>query len=379
MLSKSRDALIIHLFALLHAGLALGCRALGLTDEIVLTLLTMLLVVIVCLRRGMSAKFMAFSLILVNIIGFGIAKAISSLLGLLFSEPLVVNPISTFITTEIVGWGTYMIAGKLAREGKFQVTDSSGVRWLLLAFVIVIAVRLTILLILSGGIDRENIVASIIVDYVFSLGALIFLAENAMRINARALEDREKARLAQYRYMNLSQQVNPHFLFNSLNILDCLVCEQKTDQASTYIHKLAAIYRYLLRNEEERLVKLRDEMDFVDQYVDLLKVRFPEGLEIGMDIPADKLNKRVVPCSVQLLIENATKHNAVSPEKPLRINVRCEDDNVVVSNSLNPKVSSGPSTGLGLKYLREQYQDVAGKEAVVRMSDTEYTVTIPLI
>ena len=379
MLSKSRDALIIHLFALLHAGLAFGCRALGLTDEIVLTLLTMLLVVIICLRRGMSAKFMAISLILVNIIGFGIAKGISSLLGLLTSEPLIINPISTFITTEIVGWGIYMIAGRLSRDGKFQVTDSSGVRWLLLAFVIVIAVRLTILLILSGGIDRENIVASIIVDYVFSLGALIFLAENAMRINARALEDREKARLAQYRYMNLSQQVNPHFLFNSLNILDCLVCEQKTDQASTYIHKLAAIYRYLLRNEEERLVKLRDEMDFVDQYVDLLKVRFPEGLDIQIDIPADKLNRRVVPCSVQLLIENATKHNAVSADKPLQIMVRCEDDCVVVSNTLNPKISSGPSTGLGLKYLREQYQDVAGKTPVVRMGENEYTVVIPLI
>ncbi len=379
MLSKSRDALIIHLFALLHAGLAFGCRALGLTDEIVLTLLTMLLVVIICLRRGMSAKFMAISLILVNIIGFGIAKGISSLLGLFASEPLIVNPISTFITTEIVGWGIYMIAGRLSREGKFQVTDSSGLRWLLLAFVVVIAVRLTILLILSGGIDRENIVASIIVDYVFSLGALIFLAENAMRINARALEDREKARLAQYRYMNLSQQVNPHFLFNSLNILDCLVCEQKTDQASTYIHKLAAIYRYLLRNEEERLVKLRDEMDFVDQYVDLLKVRFPEGLDIQIDIPADRLNRRVVPCSVQLLIENATKHNAVSADKPLQIMVRCEDDCVVVSNTLNPKISSGPSTGLGLKYLREQYQDVAGKTPVVRMGENEYTVVIPLI
>ena len=379
MLSKSRDALIIHLFALLHAGLAFGCRALGLTDEIVLTLLTMLLVVIICLRRGMSAKFMAISLILANIIGFGIAKGISSLLGLFASEPLIVNPISTFITTEIVGWGIYMIAGRLSRDGKFQVTDSSGVRWLLLAFVIVIAVRLTILLILSGGIDRENIVASIIVDYVFSLGALIFLAENAMRINARALEDREKARLAQYRYMNLSQQVNPHFLFNSLNILDCLVCEEKTDQASTYIHKLAAIYRYLLRNEEERLVKLRDEMDFVDQYVDLLKVRFPEGLDIQIDIPADRLNRRVVPCSVQLLIENATKHNAVSADKPLQIMVKCEDDCVVVSNTLNPKISSGPSTGLGLKYLREQYQDVAGKTPVVRMGENEYTVVIPLI
>ena len=85
-MSKSRDALIIHLFAILHAGLALGCRALGLTDEIVLTLLTMLLVVIICLRRGMSAKFMAFSLILVNIIGFGIAKGISSLVGLATSS-----------------------------------------------------------------------------------------------------------------------------------------------------------------------------------------------------------------------------------------------------------------------------------------------------
>jgi len=378
-MSSSRDALIIHLFALLHAGVALGCRALGLTDEIVLTLLTMLLVVIVCLRRGMSAKFMAFSLILVNIVGFGIAKAFSSLLGLFVASPLVVNPISTFLTTEILGWGTYMIAGRLSRDGKFQVTDTGGLRWLLLAFVIVIAVRLTILLIINGGLDRENIVASIIVDYVFSLGALIFLAENAMRINARALEDREKARLAQYRYMNLSQQVNPHFLFNSLNILDCLVCEQKTEQASTYIHKLAAIYRYMLRIEEERLVKLRDEMEFVGQYVDLLKVRFPEGLDVSIDIPEELMGRRVVPCSVQLLIENATKHNVVNADRPLRIRVRAEDDSIVVSNTLNPKVSSGPSTGLGLKYLREQYHDVAGKEASVRMTDTEYTVQIPLI
>ena len=378
-MTKSRDALIIHLFALLHAGVALGCRALGLTDEIVLTLLTMLLVVIVCLRRGMSAKFMAFSLILVNIVGYGIAKGISSLLGLAFSSPLVVNPISTFLTTEIVGWSIYMIAGRLSRDGKFQVTDTSGVRWLLLAFVIVIAVRLAILLYINGGIDRENIVASIIVDYIFSCGALIFLAENAMRINARALEDREKARLAQYRYMNLSQQVNPHFLFNSLNILDCLVCEQKTEQASTYIHKLAAVYRYLLRKEEERLVKLRDEMEFVEQYVDLLKVRFPEGLNVSIDIPQELMNRKVVPCSIQLLIENAIKHNAVDPAKPLRITLRGESDRVCVTNSLNPKISSGPSTGLGLKYLREQYQDVAGKEAVVRMDEKEYTVEIPLI
>ena len=378
-MSKSRDALIIHLFAILHAGLALGCRALGLTDEIVLTLLTMLLVVIICLRRGMSAKFMAFSLILVNIIGFGIAKGISSLVGLAASSPLVVNPISTFLTTEIVGWGIYMIAGRLSRGGKFQVTDSSGMRWLLLAFVTVIVVRLTILLILSDGIDRENIVASIIVDYVFSCGALIFLAENAMRINARALEDQEKARLAQYRYMNLSQQVNPHFLFNSLNIFDCLVCEDKNEQASTYIHKLAGIYRYLLRIEKERMVRLREEMEFVEQYVDLLKVRFAEGLDVRIDIPEEKMGRKVVPCSVQLLIENATKHNAVSAERPLHIEVSCGDDTVIVTNNLNPKVSNGPSTGLGLKYIRQQYLDISGKEIEVDETGESFRVRIPLL
>ena len=373
------DALIIHLFALLHAGVALGSRVLGLTDEIALTLLTMLLVVIICLRRGMSSKFMAFSLIVVNIVGFFIAKGFSSLLGLAFTSPLVFNPIATFLTTEIVGWGTWYIARRMNLKGMFQVTDSSGFRWLLLAFVVVISVRLAILLLSDGGLDRDNFVASIIVDYVFSCGALIFLAENAMRINARALEEREKARLAQYKYMNLSQQVNPHFLFNSLNILDCLVCEQKTEQASTYIHKLAGIYRYLLRIEEQRLVRLREEMEFVGQYVDLLKVRFPEGLDVGIDIPEDRMNLRVVPCSVQLLIENAIKHNAVDPEKPLKIDIFSRGDTLTVSNTLNPKVSAGPSTGLGLKYLREQYQDAAGKVPAVSVSEQQYTVEIPLI
>ena len=378
-MAKHRDALIIHLFALLHAGVALGCRAFGLTDEIALTLLTMLLMVIICLRRGMSAKFMAFNLILVNIVGFGIAKGIASLLGLATSDPLVINPISTFLTTEILGWGTYLIAGRLSRDGRFQVTDTGGMRWLITAFVVIIAIRLIILLVISGGLDRENIVASIIVDYVFSCGALIFLAENAMHINARALEDREKARLAQYRYMNLSQQVNPHFLFNSLNILDCLVCEEKNEQASTYIHKLAGIYRYMLRIEKERLVNLRDEMEFVGLYTDLLKVRFPEGLDINIDIPEDKMSRRVVPCSVQLLIENATKHNSVDPRKPLRICVRCEGDNIQVTNNLHPKLSSGPSTGLGLKYLHEQYQDAAGRGVVINSTEEEYSVEIPLI
>lgn len=372
----SKDALIISIFALLHAGVALGCRAGGVTDDIALTLLTMLLVVIICLRRGLSEKFMAASIVIVNILGFFIAKAISAGVGLFSDSPLVINPISTFLTTEIIGWGIWFCGG--LNKG-FKKTGKDSFRWLLVAFVLIISVRLAILL-KSDGINSENIVMSIIFDYIFSCGVLIFLAEYAIRISERALEDQEKARLAQYRYMKLSQQVNPHFLFNSLNILDVMVCEKQTVQASTYIHKLANIYRYLLKNEDERLVSLRDEMEFVHQYVDLLQVRFQEGLEVSVDIPEGLMSRKVVPCSIQLLIENATKHNAISPEKPLKISLTCSDwEYVTVVNNLIPKVSSSPSIGLGLNYLHEQYLDLAGKEVHITKTDTEYKVEIPLL
>ena len=375
-----KDALIIHLFALLHAGCAVVCRLTGVTDDIILTLLTMLMAVIICLRQGSGERFMAAAVVLVNVLGFAIAKAISSLLGLVTAAPLVVNPISTFLTTEVLGWCTLVASEENARRSGFKPTSRGSFRWLLMAFVLILCVRLTILLLRPDRLEGGNLTASLIVDYVFSCGVLIFLAEHAIRINTRALEEQEKARLAQYRYMKLSQQVNPHFLFNSLNILDYLVCEQKTEEASTYIHKLAGIYRYLIKNEDERVVSLRDELSFVSQYVDLLKVRFQEGFEVSLDIPEQLLPCKVVPCSLQLLIENATKHNAISAGQPLRISITAGDGCLIVSNNLNPKVvSKTSSSGLGLKYLREQYLDLSGQEVIIDRSDNAYTVTIPLI
>ena len=373
------DGWVIHLFALLHAAVALGCRAFGMSDEIALTLLTMLMVVLICLRQGAGTRFMAASVILVNLFGFAIGKGLSLLLSPLIASDLVKYPLATFVTTEILGWATLLLARWVARRFGFHHAGERQIRWLLLAFVLIITVRVAILLLTPGGFDTRNITASILVDYVFTLGVMIFLAEAAIRINARAREDRERARLEQYRYMNLSQHVNPHFLFNSLNILDCLVRDGQQEQASSYIHKLAGVYRYLTGSEEERLVSLRRELDFVEQYVDLLRVRFPEGLEVEIDIPEALLSRKVVPCSVQLLIENAIKHNVADPADPLRIRVCADDDRLTVSNNRKPKLRQVPSTGLGQKYLRGQYKDVAGKDVTILSSDSDYTVEIPLI
>ena len=192
-------------------------------------------------------------------------------------------------------------------------------------------------------------------------------------------QEREKANTAQYRYLKLKRQVDPHFLFNSLNILDCLVCEEKTEQASTYIHKLAGIYRYMIKSEDEDIVPLRDELIFVNQYVDLIRLRFPEGFEVNVEVPEEAMSRYILPCSIQLLIENATKHNAVNRDNPLVINIKVEDSCVRVSNNLIPKVTRSDSTGLGQKYISQQYMDLSGKEIEIRSENGLYCVTLPLL
>ena len=208
---------------------------------------------------------------------------------------------------------------------------------------------------------------------------LVFMADYAIITRKKIEAERAKSNLAQYRYMKLKHQVNPHFLFNSLNILDCLVCEEKAEEASAYIHKLAGIYRYMIKSEEEDVVPLRDELGFVEQYVDLLSIRFPAGLDVKIDVPEECMARYVLPCAVQLLIENATKHNAVNKDNPLTVRVAIEEGSIIVTNNIVPKIGRVESTGLGLKYLRQQYMDICGRSIVVEQTDRIFRVTLPLI
>jgi LytS/YehU family sensor histidine kinase len=208
---------------------------------------------------------------------------------------------------------------------------------------------------------------------------LVYMVNYAITAQNKMLKERSKANEAQYRYQILKRQVNPHFLFNSLNALDCLVCEEKTEQASTYIHKLAGVYRYMIKSEEEQMVTLGDELQFVEKYIDLMKVRFPDGLQVHIDIPIELMTKFILPCSLQLLIENATKHNVISAANPLVITIKSERNNIIVTNNISPKVTQVSSTGLGQKYIRQQYLNLCGKEIAISQNDTEYTVVLPLI
>jgi len=381
------DIGIILGFAVLHAAVALICRVVGISDELILTLLTMLLVVIICLRRDMKVEFMALGVILVNVFGFLLGTLFAWLFDFISDYPLVIYPLSTFLTTIILGFGIYWLTYHAPRfRGSTEDLDRSGLKWLMAAFVIILFMRLTIILLTADSLEGQNVTMNILVDYLFSCLVLLFLADLAIRSRAKAIQDRESASLAQYNYLILKQQVNPHFLFNSLNILDCLVTEGKDEQASEYIHKLASVYRYMLKTEEDNLVRLKDEMGFVEQYIGLLQLRFPEGFEIDYDLPHEAMNRFVVPCSLQLLIENATKHNAVSKDTPLHVSIKVEDDKLTVSNNIVPKITTSPSTGLGLKYIRQQYKGLSKKGVEIIRRDAqpdgtapEYIVKLPLL
>lgn len=441
---------IIHIFALLHAAVALGCRFAGFDDQLLLTVLTMALSLIICMKQGLKVEFTAAVVIIVNILGFLIGTFGANVLQTFIHSEYAVHGISTAVTTEILGWCIVAMTNVFVKkeDRPADIKASPYMKWILLIAAGIFVLRLLIVIFLPKSVFDHDAVfemirkvmsntfsliilicvnilfvrslaavakpmsrSSLVTVYVFFMAmatlleaflvgldgesltllltvsliveitvyCIVYMINYGITMRIQMQSEREKANMAQYRYLKLKRQVNPHFLFNSLNILDCLICEEKSEQASIYTHKLAGIYRYMIKSEEEELVTLRDELVFVRLYIDLLKVRFPEGFEVEIDVPEDILARFVPPCSIQLLIENATKHNAVSAENTLTVRVQASESHVKVSNNIVPKVTKSPSTGLGQQYIRQLYMDLSGKSIDIEKTENKYCVTLPLL
>ncbi len=211
---------------------------------------------------------------------------------------------------------------------------------------------------------------------IFSLMKLIAYA---LISKAELRTERGKKHLAQFQYNKLKMQINPHFLFNSLNILDYLVQEQETERASAFIRKLAETYRYMLKTEDVQLVPLGEEVEFARKYIDLLQERFTSGFTVEFQLTDEAMHRNVLPCSLQLLIENATKHNIISPDRPLRIRIYNEEEWLVVENTLQLRMSRQASTRKGLNNIRQQYLDLSDRTIQVEQTDQHFIVKIPLL
>jgi two-component system, LytTR family, sensor kinase len=185
------------------------------------------------------------------------------------------------------------------------------------------------------------------------------------------------AQVMAYKYEVLRNQINPHFLFNSFNVLSDLVYEDQ-ETAVKFIQQLSKLFRYVLDSREKELVKLSDEMEFVRSYFYLLKIRLENRLVYEIDVQTEP-SEMIVPVSIQMLIENAVKHNEVSTAYPLKIRIVKKDNSLTVTNSVKPKPADIESTRLGLGNLQQQFAFFTNDELEIAKSETEFRVSLPVI
>lgn len=228
--------------------------------------------------------------------------------------------------------------------------------------------------------SRENINSLIISVTITLLVNTIFAAITFFYSWRRSMKEKEllKREGLTAEFETLKSQINPHFLFNSLNTLTSLI-EENQATATEFVQQLAGVYRYVLTQKDKDLVTLRDELNFVTSYIYLNQIRFGDNLKIEMQVDPMLLEKKLVTLSLQMLIENAIKHNIISTQYPLTIRIETNENQVVVSNNLQRKTVMHESNGIGLNNIVHRYSLLSKLEVDISDDGFQFTVALPLI
>lgn len=246
-------------------------------------------------------------------------------------------------------------------------------------FLVFVAVLSSLNMLL--GIREKMMVITVIIRGLLVLGFGYFFSKFISEIQQKNLilleNEHLKTENLQIQLNSLKNQLNPHFLFNSLNTLSWLINDDKA-KSQQYLQKLSQVLRYSLSMQEQSLVSLKEELTLLDSYIFLLQIRFGENLRIKKDLSEIEKYK-IPPLSTQLLIENAIKHNIISTTKPMHLTIFVDSQNqtLSVSNSLNLKPNS-EGTGIGLANLNERFRILANKEIEIQQNE-EFKVILPLI
>lgn len=235
------------------------------------------------------------------------------------------------------------------------------------------------------GVSREEIFFDVFVKglMIFSVDLIVVLMFYSTRLANhwnKSIEKNEELKRENLvaKFEALKNQVNPHFLFNSLNTLSGVI-EQKPELGTAFIKKLSDIYRYVLEQSDKEMVSLNEEMKFVDDYIFLLKMRFGDALIFNSDL-ADINNNQIAPLGLQMLIENAIKHNIISDDMPLKIEISSVDGFVLLKNNIQTKTTiASDKKPQGLENLKKRYAYLSEISMEIIESDGEFIVKLPLI
>ena len=217
------------------------------------------------------------------------------------------------------------------------------------------------------------VVCAVFITHIYEMVYLIQLRES----DQLHFERLERAKI-EAELTALKSQIDPHFMFNSLNALSFLI-EHDRERALQFNCALAEVYQYILLNKSHELVLLKDEIEFLSHYCDLLKLRFSEGIQVFLP-DKDLLNEYLIPpISLQVLLENAVKHNQFSPEQPLEVRLAIERNTISVCNELRRKDTGNISSNIGLRNLDERYRLIMQEGIRVDCAGSWFTVTLPLL
>ncbi|UCH13051.1 MAG: sensor histidine kinase [Bacteroidales bacterium] len=216
---------------------------------------------------------------------------------------------------------------------------------------------------------------SVIADYII---ISIFFSKKILYYWQKSIENEERLKreniIAQYE--TLKNQVNPHFLFNSLNTISTLI-SKNLDVADMFIKQLSEVYRYVLEFKDKEVVDIKTELKFIDSYLYLQKIRFGDNLEIKNRIKTGDFY--IAPLTIQILVENAIKHNVISDDKPLKIELFSQESYIVIENNLQKKKIIESKEKIGLNNIRSRYEVLSDKPVIIEESDNKFTVKIPVI
>ncbi len=183
---------------------------------------------------------------------------------------------------------------------------------------------------------------------------------------------------ANAKFESLKNQIDPHFLFNSLNVLSSLI-EENPENAQRFTTSLSKVYRYVLEQKDKELVPIEEELAFAKTYMNLLKMRFENSLSCELPLENIDIEAKVVPLSLQLLLENAVKHNIVSEQKPLHIKVYLEDDFLVIQNNYQKKDVLQDRQGVGLDNIISRYEIITNRKLKIEQTENQFIVKIPIL
>ena len=225
--------------------------------------------------------------------------------------------------------------------------------------------------------EPGNYVVAIIITLFVSVSFYAFYFYKAFQEN-KIKEQKIIAGTASAKFESLKNQIDPHFLFNSLNVLSSLI-EENQDSAQRFTTSLSKIYRYVLEQRDKELVSVEEELAFAKTYMNLLKMRFENSITYELPTDFDNAEARVVPLSLQLLLENTIKHNVVSEKKPLHIKIYVENNYLIIENNLQKKEVLQDRKGVGLQNIVNRYALISERKVLIEENNEFFKVKIPIL